>query len=328
MFKIGMDLKQVKLFLGDDWTRFEREVSSVLSSDTELLNAINERIINNGGKQLRPLLCLLSARACGKVTDLSIDCAVTSELIHTATLLHDDVADNSPLRRGVPTIMSLFGPSVSVLVGDYWLSKAIALLVGNAGDGIILAFSRSLEELAHGEILQLQKASECDTTMEDYLKIISCKTAALFKAAMVSGAYSVNAPQEYLEAVSGYAENLGLAFQMKDDIFDYTPQLNVGKKLGVDILEQKITLPLIEALKRSGVQDNARIRDMVRRIREDESLKDEIVAFVEASDGVDHAKETLISYSEKAVSCLDALPRTREKEILEELAMYMADRDI
>lgn len=164
--------------------------------------------------------------------------------------------------------------------------------------------------------------------MEDYLKIISCKTAALFKAAMVSGAYSVNAPQEYLEAVSGYAENLGLAFQMKDDIFDYTPQLNVGKKLGVDILEQKITLPLIEALKRSGGQDNARIRDMVRRIREDESLKDEIVAFVEASDGVAHAKETLISYSEKAVSCLNALPRTREKEILEELAMYMVDRDI
>ena len=165
-----MDLDRVKIFLGDVWHCFESKFTDVLHSDVELLNSVNKRILDNGGKQLRPLLCLLSGKACGELTELTVDCAVTSELIHTATLLHDDVADNSSVRRGAPTVMSLFGPSVSVLIGDYWLSKAIALLVGNAGNEIILAFSTALESLARGEMLQLQKASSGDTVEEDKSK--------------------------------------------------------------------------------------------------------------------------------------------------------------
>lgn len=321
-----MDIGKVKDFLGEDWRLFEDKFRSVLHSDVELLNSVNGRILDNGGKQLRPMLCLLSARACGKATGLSVDCAVTSELIHTATLLHDDVADNSPVRRGVPTIMSLFGPSVSVLIGDYWLSKAIALLVGNAGNEIILAFSNALESLAKGEMLQLQKASECDTRMEDYLRIISCKTAALFKAAVASGAYSVGAPERYVRAVSDYAEDLGLAFQMRDDIFDYVPQMNVGKNLGVDILEQKITLPLIEALERADAGRNEEIRGLVRNIHDCSENKDRIVGFVDSMDGVQHARKTLMTYSARAASHLAPLPESEEKKIFEGLALYVGER--
>lgn len=323
-----MDLNKAKIYLGDIWESFESKFRSVLLSDVGMLNAINDRILDNGGKQLRPLLCLLSAGACGKATGLTVDCAVTSELIHTATLLHDDVADNSSLRRGVPTVMSLFGPSVSVLIGDYWLSKAIALLVGNAGNEIIRAFSNSLESLARGEMLQLQKASEGDTLMEDYIRIISCKTSALFKAAVMSGAYSVNASEEQLEAMSGYAENLGIAFQMRDDIFDYIPQMNVGKNLGVDILEQKITLPLIEALSRAGSDENAKVREMVRNIPEHKEYKDTIMDFVHSFHGVRHAKETLARYSRKAACYLSALPDTPERDMLEDLALYVGERNM
>lgn len=323
-----MDLDRVKIFLGDVWHCFESKFTDVLHSDVELLNSVNKRILDNGGKQLRPLLCLLSGKACGELTELTVDCAVTSELIHTATLLHDDVADNSSVRRGAPTVMSLFGPSVSVLIGDYWLSKAIALLVGNAGNEIILAFSTALESLARGEMLQLQKASECDTEMEDYLKIISCKTAALFRAAVTSGAYSVKAPGKYVKAMSDYAEYLGLAFQMRDDIFDYVPKMDVGKKLGVDILEQKITLPLIEALRHSSPEKNAEIRGMVRDIAEHNEYKDWIMDFVNASSGVARAEETLAGYSAKAVECLEALPESEEKSMLRELALYVGERRV
>ena len=323
-----MDIGKVKDFLGEDWRLFEDKFRSVLHSDVELLNSVNGRILDNGGKQLRPMLCLLSARACGKATGLSVDCAVTSELIHTATLLHDDVADNSPVRRGVPTIMSLFGPSVSVLIGDYWLSKAIALLVGNAGNEIILAFSNALESLAKGEMLQLQKASECDTRMEDYLRIISCKTAALFKAAVASGAYSVGAPAHYVKAVSDYAEDLGLAFQMRDDIFDYVPQMNVGKNLGVDILEQKITMPLLGAFKNSDAAEEAEIRAKAGLVHEHPEYAGEILDFVRRKDGIRYAEKRLNDYIESAKKSVSRLPASQSRDYLEGMTEYVAKRRI
>lgn len=322
-----MDISKVKIFLGDDWKAFESLIAEVLHSSTDLLNMINGRVLSCSGKQLRPMLALLSARACGEANEISIRCATASELIHTATLLHDDVADNSPVRRGQPTIMSLFGPSVSVLVGDYWLSKAMALLVGCAGDNIILAFSKALEELAEGELLQLQKASTADTVMDDYLKIISCKTASLFKAAVLGGAYSVQASDECLGAMKAYAGDLGLAFQMRDDIFDYMPQMSVGKNLGVDILEQKITLPLLEALKNAGAAKAEEIRDKVRNISEHNEYRKEIMDFVNEYDGIGCAEKVLENYSRRAVSHLSVLPDSEERELLEQLALYVGVRN-
>ena len=186
-----MDLSSIKTYVGRDWELVQERIGNVLRSDIDLLNVTNGTVLSHSGKQLRPLLSILVARACsgGVINDTSVRYAAASELLHNATLLHDDVADDSDKRRGVPTIRSLMGPSVSVLVGDYWLVKAMELVFGDpvADTAVIRLFSKTLGDLAEGEMLQLQKAQNCDTDENDYLKIIYSKTASLFEAACVSG---------------------------------------------------------------------------------------------------------------------------------------------
>ena len=190
-----MDIKAIQEYLGESWTAVGERIRQALQSDIDLLNSTNESILSHSGKQMRPMLGLLMARACSceGITDSTISYAAASELLHNATLLHDDVADGSMKRRGVPTIMSLMGPSVSVLVGDYWLVKAMDLIMdadeGN-GSGVMRIFSKTLKDLAAGEMLQLQKAQKGDTDEQDYLRIIYSKTASLFEATCVSAAKS------------------------------------------------------------------------------------------------------------------------------------------
>ena len=234
-----MDIKSVKEYLGKDWTAVQEHIASALESDIALLNSTNKSILSQSGKQLRPMLALMIARACaGKVEEGSVRYAAAAELLHNATLLHDDVADGSELRRGKPTIMSLMGSAVSVLVGDYWLVKAMELILCDSKNDTkaIKIFSKTLRDLAEGEMLQLQKAQNGDTVEEDYLRIIYNKTASLFEAACVTAAISVGASEEYMQAAKDYAVALGLAFQIKDDILDYSGTESVGKPLGVDIL--------------------------------------------------------------------------------------------
>ena len=200
-----MDIKSIREYLGRDWTAVQERISSSLRSDIPLLNTTNDSILSNSGKQMRPALSLLIARACscgGNVSEATVRYAAASELLHNATLLHDDVADDSDQRRGVPTIMSLMGPSVSVLVGDYWLVKAMELILGpsESDHRVIKIFSKTLSDLAEGEMLQLQKAQKGDTDENDYLRIIYNKTASLFEAACVSAAISVEACPEYEKA--------------------------------------------------------------------------------------------------------------------------------
>lgn len=325
-----MDIRQVKEFLGQDWTLVQDTICSALDSDIALLNSTNETILSQSGKQLRPLLALMFARACnGSVTEAGIRYAAASELLHNATLLHDDVADGSELRRGKPTIMSLMGPSVSVLVGDYWLVKAMELILQDkvSDTRVIKIFSKTLSDLAEGEMLQLQKAQSGDTGEEDYIRIIYNKTASLFEAACVSAAISVDASPEYIKAVRDYAVALGLAFQIKDDILDYSGTDSVGKPLGVDILEQKITLPLLGAFRNVSSERESELRQMVKDIVGKPELRDEIVSFVKMNGGLEYAVSCLESYVNKAVSALDVLPDSYEKECLVELAHYTAQRD-
>ena len=246
-----MDIRAVKEYLGQDWLSVQERIASALESDISLLNSTNASILSQSGKQLRPMLALMFARACtGRATDAGIRYAAAAELLHNATLLHDDVADDSDQRRGVPTIMSLMGPSVSVLVGDYWLVKAMELIleVSDGTSDVMGIFSKTLSDLAEGEMLQLQKAQRGDTDENDYLRIIYSKTASLFEAACASAAISVGASETMFKAAVDYARALGIAFQIKDDILDYVGTDAVGKPLGADILEQKITMPLLGAL--------------------------------------------------------------------------------
>lgn len=326
-----MDIGSIKEYLGQDWTMVSGRIASALKSDIDLLNSTNDSILSNSGKQLRPMLALLFARACagGKVTDATIRYASSAELLHNATLLHDDVADDSDQRRGVPTIRSLMGPSVAVLVGDYWLVKAMELILGGEeGDtSVIKIFSKTLSDLAEGEMLQLQKAQNGDTDKESYLRIIYNKTASLFEAACVSAAVSVDAVQEYVVAAREYATALGLAFQIQDDILDYAGTESVGKPLGVDILEQKITLPLLGAFSNVGAQEESRVRSMVRDIVSHPEYRDEIVSFVKCNGGLEYARRELQEYVDKAVNALSVLPDSYEKECLASLAYFTAERN-
>lgn len=326
-----MDIGSIKEYLGQDWTMVSGRIASALKSDIDLLNSTNDSILSNSGKQLRPMLALLFARACagGKVTDATIRYASSAELLHNATLLHDDVADDSDQRRGVPTIRSLMGPSVAVLVGDYWLVKAMELILGGEeGDtSVIKIFSKTLSDLAEGEMLQLQKAQNGDTDKEAYLRIIYNKTASLFEAACVSAAVSVDAVQEYVMAAREYATALGLAFQIQDDILDYAGTESVGKPLGVDILEQKITLPLLGAFSNAGALEESRVRSMVRDIVSHPEYRDEIVSFVKCNGGLEYARRELQEYVDKAVNALSVLPDSYEKECLASLAYFTAERN-
>ena len=326
-----MDIKVVKDFVGSDWTAVQECISSSLHSEIALLDKTNESILSNSGKQLRPLLTLLFARACsgGKVTEATIRYAAAAELLHNATLLHDDVADGSTQRRGVPTIMSLMGPSVAVLIGDYWLVKALDMILMNTpSDPIVIKiFSKTLSALAEGELLQLQKAQNGDTVEEDYLRIIYNKTASLFEAACLSAALSVGVSESMEQAARDYAVALGIAFQIQDDILDYSGTDSVGKPLGVDVLEQKITIPLLGALGNVSEQEQMRVRKMVNDIVGHPELRDEIVAFVKENGGLEYARRRLDEYVDKAVHALDVLPESQEKEYLKELAYFTARRD-
>lgn len=324
-----MDIKSVREYLGEDWKAVKEKIETSLMSDIALLNSTNSTILSNSGKQLRPLLALLIARACSghQISEATVRYAAASELLHNATLLHDDVADNSEQRRGMPTIMSLMGPSVSVLVGDYWLVKAMELILGSSeGDHLVIKiFSKTLSDLAEGEMLQLQKAQSGDTCEDDYLRIIYSKTASLFEAACVSAAISVNASQEYRKAAKDYAVALGIAFQIKDDILDYSGTASVGKPLGVDILEQKITMPLLGAMMNAPAEE-VRIRGLVKGIVDHPENRDDIVAFVTENAGLEYAVQQLDKYVAQAVDALSVLPLSKERELLEGLAYFTAKR--
>lgn len=326
-----MDIKDVRKFLGRDWQDVQDAIISSLESDIEMLNNVNSSILDNSGKQLRPILALLIARACSSsgITTRTVNYAAAAELLHNATLLHDDVADGSEMRRGVPTVMSLMGPSVSVLIGDYWLVKAMGRILEtpDGNEEVIRLFSKTLSDLSEGEMLQLQKAQKGDTDEDDYLRIIYSKTASLFEVAAVSAAISVNASVEYIAAVRNYAVALGLAFQIKDDILDYSGTESVGKPLGVDILEQKITMPLLGALKNVSPQEQERVRGLVNAIAAHPEYRDEIVSFVKQNGGIEAAQRSLDGYIAKAVSALAVLPESTERAYLEKLASFTAIRD-
>ena len=325
-----MNIKVIQEYLGADWLAVKHRMGEALKSDIELLDSTNESILSHSGKQLRPMLTLLMAKTCsgGEVTPATINYAAASELLHNATLLHDDVADGSEKRRGVPTIMSLMGPSVSVLVGDYWLVKAMELILEVSDDspGVLKIFSKTLSDLAEGEMLQLQKAQQGDTDVNDYLRIIYSKTASLFEAACVSAAISVGALETMFKAAVDYARALGIAFQIKDDILDYVGTDAVGKPLGADILEQKITMPLLGALAGVDEQKAAEVRKMVYDIHEHPEYRDEIVRFVKENGGVEYAVSRLNDYVEMAVEALNAFPDSIARNSLIELAHFTAER--
>ena len=331
-----MRLDAVKQELGNDWAGFENAMESALRHDNPLLARINRYLMDNSGKQLRPVLSLLAAQACGKVSQMSYECAAVCEIIHTATLLHDDVADNGDLRRGVPTVKAVFSPAASVLTGDYWLAKGMYLLIEKCNTEILGLFTKALHDLSVGEIIQMEKADALDTSMEDYYRIIECKTASLFIAAVKSGAISAGASKEFTDAIGEYAFHLGLAFQMRDDIFDYSPKMETGKPAGLDLKERKITLPLLCAFEEDTTKAGE-MRKLVGKIdssivkeecitTEEKEIIGTVVSFINAHNGIEKAQCVLEGHIEKAIEAIAVLPDSASKERLVQLAQYVGKR--
>lgn len=322
---------EIKNYLGQDWKDFQSMFVKGTGSELPILNKVNGYLLDHAGKQLRPILTLLTARALtGSCNDNVIRSAAAVEMLHTATLLHDDVADNSPIRRGAPTVMALYSPTTSVLVGDFWLSRALETIIGYCDQRVILSFSHCLEMLAEGEMIQMEKALDLNTTEEDYIGIIYRKTAALFETAVLSAAYSVSASPARIEKCREYAYHLGIAFQIMDDIFDYSPEFNIGKPTGQDILEKKMTLPLFGFMKnasRSEVEELlARIRRVGGDAKDDFQLTQDAVALVRKYNGLDYARERLEQEVATAAQAFDVLPDSEAKSFLIELAHHMTIR--
>ncbi len=314
--------------IADDLWRVNALIRDTLSSDVQLLNTINNYLFNLKGKQLRPVLSLLSAMACGKVTPLTISCAAVAEMIHTATLLHDDVADNSAQRRGAPTIHKVYSAAASVLSGDYWLAKALSLLVKENDPRVMGFYTKAVEELSEGELFQIQKASTLDTTEGDYFYIIARKTSSLFVAAVGSAVYASGAGDDEIEQLSRYAYHLGIVFQIRDDIFDYMPELNTGKNAGTDIREKKITLPLIWALKNTSPAEREKMLELIRKTADtDNSLAEKTLEFVKFNSGIELARNSLLEHSNLAIESLSQIRYSNYKKELENLAVYAGTRD-
>ena len=320
-----MTRENIISLLGDDWRRYEALVRDALRSDIDILNTVNSSLLANSGKQLRPMLSLLMARACGAVNSESLKFAAAAELLHNATLLHDDVADESSLRRGRPTLSALMGPSSAVLVGDFWLARAVNMIMGTAHqDRVIPLFARTLSDLAEGEMLQLQKAGTADTTEQDYLRIVYCKTASLFETSCCSAAISADASPELMDAARRYGAAVGIAFQIRDDIFDYNDDAGIGKPLGIDLKERKITMPLLGALK--NVSNGDAYREMIRQIPEHPENCARLHRFVLENGGLEYATSRLDDFIDEALAALELFPRTEERDLLAGLARFNAIR--
>lgn len=317
---------EINLLIADDMEKLNTCIQTRLHSDVALINQIGNHIINSGGKRLRPIIQLLSAKALGYNGDQHIDLSAIIEFIHTATLLHDDVVDNSNLRRGEDTANALWGNAVSVLVGDFLYSRAFEMMVEIDRMQIMAILSKATNTIAEGEVLQLLNCHDPDTTEERYLEVIHNKTAKLFEAASELAAVICDRPTEEQVAMAKYGMHLGCAFQLIDDVLDYTSSAeDMGKNLGDDLAEGKPTLPLIFAM-RNGTPDQAQ---MVKEAIETGGLDkiDEIHDAIHQCGAIEYTSECAQNESKLAIAALDFLDESQYKDALIFLAEFSVNRN-
>lgn len=323
-----MTVQQIHKFLEPDLARVESHVGAALRSDIGFLDATNRKLLERPGKMLRPMLALLVAGAAGSVTEDTVRFAAAAELLHNATLLHDDVVDGASERRGMPTVAKMLGGGPAVLIGDYWLVKCVQeILEAQKESGRVLRiFAKTLSHLTEGELLQMEKAGDGLTTQADYLRIIYGKTASLFEATAMSAAISACASDEVVEQMGCFARLIGTAFQIKDDILDYG-EASLGKPVGIDLKEQKITQPLLCVLEKLAADEQVSLRRKVAGILDHPEYADEVRALVLSNDGPALAGKVMDGYIADAVSCLSVLPSSASKEALTALAGHIGTRE-
>lgn len=321
-----IDRRKIEEPVAAEFARFNEEFESSLRSETKRLQAAIEQILRSTGKHVRPLLVLLSAKTCGSVTDCTINSAVFLELLHTATLIHDDVVDETRERRGVPSLNAIFDNRVAVLTGDYILSTALIRSIQTGDLRIIGIISNLGRDLSEGEIKQMETADESILDESCYLQVIYKKTATLLSACTAIGAISAGADKQAIEAMKKFGENIGYAFQIRDDIFDYYKELNIGKPTGNDIREGKVTLPLLYALKQESVKAGTMLEIVLTKDFTDEHI-DQLILFAKEQGGIEYAKKRMTDFRNEAVRALDIFPDSPSRRALIDLADYIILRD-
>jgi len=320
-------IEEVRSLLQMDWQEMNREIRVQLDTDVGLINSISHYIINSGGKRLRPLMVLLSSRACGidQHNRSRILAAAMIEFIHTATLLHDDVVDASDTRRGVKTAHRNFGNESTILVGDFLYSRAFQMMVQIGQMRVMEIMANTTNTIAEGEVLQLIHCGNPDITETEYMDVIYRKTGKLFEAGVSIGAVLADQSQIVESSLTEYGRHLGTAFQLIDDIFDYSSSVEImGKNIGDDLAEGKPTLPLIYALERCNSQEQLMIREAIENKNSKDS--EQIIECIKSCGALALATEKAKATSEKAIKALEDLPESQYKDALIKLARFSTDR--
>lgn len=322
----SIDFDSIKKLTSTEASEVDQLIINELSSDVVLINQVGHYIVGNGGKRLRPMLLLLAAKALGGVTDSHLILAAVIEFIHTATLLHDDVVDESDLRRGKDSANAVWGNAASVLVGDYLYSSAFEMMVRTNNMRVMEILSKTTTAIAEGEVLQLLNCNNPETTETKYLEVIARKTAILFSAATRLSAVISNSPSATEEGLAQYGQHLGIAFQLIDDALDYkATKEELGKNLGDDLAEGKPTLPLIYAIQNSSKSDADLIIDAIKNGNRDAFA--EIYSIVQSTKAIDYTEQRAEEEAQKAISALAVLPDSEYKTALIQLAQFSVQRN-
>ena len=319
-------LTAIKKPVENEMAEFEAYFSRTMRSEIPLLNIILNYILRRKGKQMRPLLVFLTARLNGEIAESTYIAATCIELLHTASLVHDDVVDDAHERRGSLSINALWNSKIAVLLGDYLLSTGMHICVEKSRYDMLEIISEAVKSMSEGELLQLQKARKLNIKEEDYYKIIISKTAALLAACTACGARSVSEDSETIQLMKDFGENIGIAFQIKDDILDYEGTGFTGKAVGNDIKEKKITLPLIHALEQASNFKKRHILGIVKSRKKTRSGIAEVINFAIEYGGLDYAELKMNQYRDKALAILDSYPDSEVKESLKEFVRYTTSR--
>jgi octaprenyl-diphosphate synthase len=321
-----IDFNSIKNLTLSEAKAVDQLIINELSSDVILINQVGHYIIGNGGKRLRPMLLLLAAKALGGASDNHLVLAAVIEFIHTATLLHDDVVDDSDRRRGKESANAVWGNAASVLVGDYLYSSAFEMMVRTGNMRVMEILSKTTTAIAEGEVLQLLNCNNPETTEEKYLEVISRKTAILFSAATRLGAVISNAPAKVEEGLAKYGQHLGIAFQLIDDALDYKAnQEELGKNLGDDLAEGKPTLPLIYAIQHSNASEASIVINAVKNGNRD--AFNEVYAIVKSTKAIEYTEGRAYEEAQKAIDALSVLPDSDYKDALILLAKFSVQRN-
>ncbi|MEA1897920.1 MAG: polyprenyl synthetase family protein [Bacteroidota bacterium] len=319
-------IDKIKFPIKQEMKEFDRFFKSSLKSKVPLVDIITNYILRRKGKRLRPMFVFLSAKMLGEINEASYTAASLIELLHTATLIHDDVVDESYERRGFFSINALWKSKIAVLLGDYLLSKGLLLALEKKEFEVLEIVAEAVREISEGELFQIQKSRKLDISETEYFEIIRKKTATLIAACTATGAKSIGAAQETISNMKDFGKHAGIAFQIRDDLFDYQKNGLVGKPRGNDIKEKKLTLPLIYSLEKASRKKRKHILRLIVRQGKSSGYLEEIIRFVEDSGGIDYSIQKMHEYKNIALESISSYPENESKLALIELVNYSIDR--